>query len=62
MGSASSWHRRAQFRRQWVVVDAIDDNAVSFYEKHGFEGVPDHPRRLVQKLVNVAAALELDWP
>ena len=47
---------------KWVVVDAIDDAAVSFYEKHGFAAIPDNPRRLIQKLVNVAAALELDWP
>lgn len=29
-----------------VVVDAKDDRAVSFYEKHGFQRFPTHPKRL----------------
>ncbi len=41
---------------RFVVVDAIDGNAVRFYEHHGFQRVPD-TMRLVQKLSDVAAAL-----
>jgi predicted GNAT family N-acyltransferase len=29
-----------------VVVDAKDDNAVSFYRRYGFVAFPDHPHRL----------------
>ena len=29
-----------------VVVDAIGDRAVAFYQRHGFIAVPEHPRRL----------------
>ncbi len=32
---------------RYVVVDAIDDNAASFYRHHGFEAIPDRPDRLV---------------
>lgn len=39
-----------------VVVDAIDDRALHFYEHHGFRAVPG-TRRLVQKVADVAAAL-----
>lgn len=45
-----------------VVVDAIDDAAARFYERHDFEVLPDNPRRLVKKLSTVASALDLPWP
>ena len=32
---------------RYVVVDAIDDDAESFYRHHGFEPVPGYERRLV---------------
>jgi GNAT superfamily N-acetyltransferase len=32
---------------QYVVVDAIDDAAVSFYRHDGFEPIPGRPDRLV---------------
>jgi GNAT superfamily N-acetyltransferase len=32
---------------RYVVVDAIDDAAVSFYRHHGFEPIPGRPDRLV---------------
>jgi GNAT superfamily N-acetyltransferase len=44
---------------RFVVVDAIDDAAAAFYEHHGFRRVPE-TSRLVQKLSDVAAALEID--
>jgi len=40
-----------------VVVDAIDDQAVSFYRKYGFQAVRDNPRRLVIKIATVRQAL-----
>jgi predicted N-acetyltransferase YhbS len=40
-----------------VVVDAIDDRAVSFYEHFGFTPLPGNPRRLVQKMSDIDAAL-----
>jgi GNAT superfamily N-acetyltransferase len=45
-----------------VVVDAIDDNATSFYQAHDFTPTPDNPHRLVMKLSTAAAALGLPWP
>jgi len=40
-----------------VVVDAIDETAVRFYEHHGFRRVPESAR-LVQKISDIAAALD----
>jgi GNAT superfamily N-acetyltransferase len=45
-----------------VVVDAIDDNATSFYQAHDFTPTRDNPHRLVMKLSTAAAALDLSWP
>jgi GNAT superfamily N-acetyltransferase len=45
-----------------VVVDAIDDNAASFYQAHDFQPSPTDPNRLVLKLSTVARALDLAWP
>jgi GNAT superfamily N-acetyltransferase len=41
---------------RYVVVDAIDDRAVDFYEHHGFRRIPT-TRRLVQGINDIAAAL-----
>lgn len=41
-----------------VVVDAIDASAASFYSHHGFVAVPGNPHRLVQKVSDIAAALQ----
>jgi GNAT superfamily N-acetyltransferase len=41
-----------------IVVDAIDAPAARFYQHHGFVAVPGNPHRLVQKMSDVAAALE----
>lgn len=41
-----------------VVVDAIDERAAGFYEHHGFGRVPGDPHRLVQKMGDIAAALD----
>lgn len=45
-----------------LVVDAIDDDAVGFYEHHGFSEVPENPRRLVMKASDAARTLGLHWP
>lgn len=45
-----------------VVVDAADDAAARFYERHDFVPVPHNPRRLVIKLSTVAKAIGVDWP
>jgi GNAT superfamily N-acetyltransferase len=42
-----------------VVVDAIDEPAARFYEHHGFVRVPSNAVRLVQKVGDVAAALNV---
>jgi GNAT superfamily N-acetyltransferase len=42
---------------RFVVVDAIDERAAGFYEHHGFRRIPD-TLRLLQKLSDIAAALE----
>lgn len=42
---------------RFVVVDAVHEDAARFYEHHGFRRIPG-TMRLVQKMSNVAAALE----
>lgn len=41
-----------------IVVDAIDERAAAFYQHHGFQTIPGNPFRLLQKVSDVAAALE----
>lgn len=41
-----------------VVVDAINLQAAAFYQHHGFKPIPDNPNRLVQKMSDIAAALD----
>jgi predicted N-acetyltransferase YhbS len=41
-----------------VVVDAIDAVAARFSQHHGFVPVPGNPHRLVQKISDVAAAID----
>jgi GNAT superfamily N-acetyltransferase len=46
---------------RFVVVDALDENAVGFYEKYGFTPVPDtEPVRLLRRLKSIAADLSAD--
>jgi GNAT superfamily N-acetyltransferase len=45
-----------------VLVDAIDDEARTFYEHHDFHQLPGRPDRLVMKLSTAAKALDLPWP
>lgn len=40
-----------------VVVDAVDDHAATFYERHGFVRMPEHPLRLYRRLKDVRASL-----
>ena len=40
-----------------VVVDAIDDDAVAFYQRHGFVAVPEHPYRLYRRTKDIRASL-----
>lgn len=40
-----------------IVVDAIDDNAARFYERHGFLPAPEHPHRLYRRMKDVRASL-----
>jgi ribosomal protein S18 acetylase RimI-like enzyme len=43
---------------RYVVVDAIDDQAASFYEKYGFQRIPDtDPIRMHRRLRDIAADL-----
>ena len=41
-----------------VVVDAVDDRAVTFYRRWGFIDAPDNPRRLYRKMSDIRASLE----
>jgi GNAT superfamily N-acetyltransferase len=45
-----------------VVVDAIDDEARTFYEHHDFRVLPGSTHRLVMKLSSAAKALGVPWP
>ena len=40
-----------------VVVDAIDDDAVTFYQRHGFVLAPGHRRRLYRRTKDIRASL-----
>jgi hypothetical protein len=43
------------------VCDAADEHAAAFYEKYGFQRIPDtDPIRLHQRLSDIAAALEIN--
>jgi GNAT superfamily N-acetyltransferase len=41
-----------------VVVDAIDEQAASFYRQHGFVPAPDHPLRLYRRMSDIRASLQ----
>jgi predicted N-acetyltransferase YhbS len=41
-----------------VVVDAIDDAAVRFYERFGFISAPEHPYRLYRRMKDIRTSLE----
>jgi GNAT superfamily N-acetyltransferase len=45
-----------------VLVDAIDEDARTFYEHHDFQQLPGQRQRLVMKLSTAAKALGLPWP
>ncbi|MGB3411165.1 MAG: GNAT family N-acetyltransferase [Microthrixaceae bacterium] len=40
-----------------IVVDAIDDDAASFYQRHGFEPLPKFPSRLTLRMKDLLKAL-----
>jgi predicted N-acetyltransferase YhbS len=42
-----------------VVVDAVDDDAARFYERHGFVPAPGHRLRLYRRVKDIRASL--DW-
>ena len=41
-----------------VVIDAIDEQAASFYRHHGFVPAPDHPSRLYRRMSDIRASLQ----
>lgn len=41
-----------------IVVDAIDEAAARFYERHGFLPAQEHPFRLYRRMKDVRASLE----
>jgi GNAT superfamily N-acetyltransferase len=41
-----------------VVVDAIDEEAVAFYKRHGFVPAPEHDRRLYRRMKDVRSSLD----
>jgi GNAT superfamily N-acetyltransferase len=45
-----------------IVVDAVDENAASFYRAHDFKPSPADHRRLIMKLSTAAHALGVTWP
>jgi GNAT superfamily N-acetyltransferase len=40
-----------------IVVDAIDDDAVAFYERYGFLSAPEYDRRLYRRMKDVRSSL-----
>lgn len=47
---------------RFVVVDALNDTAVSFYVKHGFAPLPDAPDRLIMRVKEIVAKLDASMP
>lgn len=46
-----------------IMVEAIDEQAQTFYEHYGFESLSDDPRRrLYIKASSVAKSLGMEWP
>jgi hypothetical protein len=45
-----------------VVVDAVNEDAASFYRANDFRPSPTDPRRLIMKLSTAARALGFTWP
>jgi predicted N-acetyltransferase YhbS len=41
-----------------VVVDAVDENAARFYERHGFIPAPEHRLRLYRRMKDIARSLD----
>lgn len=41
-----------------VVVDAVDEHAAAFYERHGFVRASEHPFRLHRRMKDVRASLD----
>jgi predicted N-acetyltransferase YhbS len=41
-----------------IVVDAFDEKAAAFYERHGFIRAPGHPLRLYRRMKDVRASLD----
>lgn len=42
-----------------VVVDAVDEPAAQFYQRHGFTDTLDHPLRLYRRMKDIRASLEV---
>lgn len=61
----SFWQKRCakpslpekQLRARLVVVDVVDEHAVSFYERYGFIRTPQHGLRLYRRMKDVSASL-----
>lgn len=45
-----------------IVVNAINETAVSFYRAHDFQPSPTDPSRLIVKISTAARVLGLTWP
>jgi GNAT superfamily N-acetyltransferase len=43
---------------QLVVVDAVDEAAVAFYERHGFVPAPEHSLRLYRRMKDIRMSLD----
>jgi hypothetical protein len=43
-----------------VLVDAIDDGAVDFYKRFGFEDSPIHPRQVMLDIRTIEASAGLE--
>ncbi len=41
-----------------VVVDAIDDDAITFYKRYGFVPAPEHDRRLYRRMKAIRSSLD----
>ncbi|MGH9189117.1 MAG: GNAT family N-acetyltransferase [Acidimicrobiales bacterium] len=44
---------------RFVVVDAVDEKAARFHERHGFAPAPGHPLRLYRRMKDARKSLDL---
>jgi predicted GNAT family N-acyltransferase len=53
-----SWKNTSEVASTGVVVDALDDAAIAFYNHHEFVPLADHPKKLFLPMTTIAKAFK----